>query len=553
MKLRHWTIIALVTSLLVTSAAIALAQEAPLASGAGPGISGQAISYTHVTEIVVNSTADLDTSDSTTCLSKPAEPCTLRRAVIQARGLSPAQKPVLIRFNIPTADAGYDAALQIWRIQFAGISSNAQATLRYLNGQIIIDGDTQPGGRTSGPKIILVGEGTGQRDGLKLGETAAQNANQIYRLGFQNFKTHLYLNSSNNVVAENWFGLNLAGMAPYLRNNNAQDGSGSAGVAFSAGVSGNSVRDNKFLAFDGVAIAVRGNGNTVAGNWVGMAANGTTPGKQTSATLICTPDDWLGGGGISVADQNQTVENNILAGLRQEIFAISQQPDAIRVTGSGHAVRNNQIGKTQAGAEVGVCGRGIFLSDGPKTSVISANSITNPRLSGISVNGALCDAITLRSNVVKSSTAWVLVAGASKPEDAIQMGPSLPDPYELFVPAKVNSISGASVSGGSGAGSPCPGCTVELFLDDTDSISEALQSLAVVTANSSGNWTATLPRTLTSNEGIRTISTSNQFNAIPGRSSGTSTGLSVLYRAVQPTPTRPPTTYLPLSMKNLRR
>ncbi len=362
-------------------------------------------------------------------------------------------------------------------------------------------------------------------------------------------------------MAENWFGLNNAGDAPYLRNNNPQDGSGSGGIAFSAGVSGNTVRDNKFLGFDGVAIAVRGGsastvGNTVEANWIGMAANGTTPGKQTSASLICTPDDWLGGGGISVSDYSHTIENNIIAGLRQQIFAISQQPDAIRVSGFSHVIRNNQIGKTQAGAEVGVCGRGIYLTD-PKTTLVSGNTIINPRLSGISLNGALYDANTLRANLIKTTTAWIQVDGAAKPEDAIQMGPSLADPFELFVPAKVNTISGASVSGTSGTGSPCPGCTIELFLDDVDAVSEALESLALVTADSSGNWSATLPRALTSSEGIRTTSTSNQFNAIPGRSAGTTTGLSTLYRAVQPTATPPVggagKTYLPLALKQFRR
>ncbi len=558
MKFRPLINVAIVLSLLLTSAAIALAQGNPNQDGTEAGVSGLAVSYTAVTEITVNSTADLDTSDSTTCVSKPAEPCTLRRAVIQARSLPANQKPVLIRFNIPTADSGYDAALQVWRIQFIGISNNANASLRYLNGSTIIDGTTQPGGRTTGPKIVLMGEGTGQRDGIKLGESATQNANQIYGLGFQNFKTAMYINSSQNTVAENWFGLNDAGTAPYLRNNDPQDGSGSAGIAFSAGVSGNTVRDNKFLGFDGVAMAVRGDANTVTANWIGMAADGTTPGKQSDATLICTADDWLGGGGISVADSGNVVENNIIAGLRQQISDISQQPDAIRVAGTGHTVRDNQIGKTQAGAEVGVCGRGIFMSDGPKNTTISGNSIVNSRLSNLSLNGALYDANTLRSNVLKVSAAWAVVDGATQPEDAIQMGKSLPDPFELFLPAKAVSIVGTAASGTSGDGSPCTLCTIELFLDDTDTIPEALQSLAVVTADASGNWSATLPRALTTGEGIRTTSTSNQFNAIPGRSAGTTTGLSTLYQPVAAPPTTPPPgttldTYLPVSLKNFGR
>ena len=108
-----------------------------------------------VTTITVNSTSDPDNSDSRTCLTHT--PCTLRRAVIQARLLAPALKPVLIQFDIPTSDPGYNASLQIWKIQFIYFSSGSNAALRYLNGSIIIDGSTQPNGRADGPKIILVG------------------------------------------------------------------------------------------------------------------------------------------------------------------------------------------------------------------------------------------------------------------------------------------------------------------------------------------------------------------------------------------------------------
>jgi hypothetical protein len=258
-----------------------------------------------VTTIVVNSGTDPDVSDSKTCISD--SPCTLRRAVVQARGLSGAQKPVLISFNIPaTAGEGYISAQQIWRIQFSGISSAANAALRYLTGGVIIDGTTQPGGRASGPEIILVGSNaTGQDDGIKLGEIGTQNANEIIGVGFQNFKTHIYVNSGSNIITNNWFG----------------------------------------LSNDGTNIVLRG----------GIAGNGS--------------------------------------------------------------------------------------------------------------------------------------------------------------------------------GSACPNCIIELFLEDTDGINEALQSLAVVSANASGNWTATIPAPLTNSQGLRTTSTTAANNTISGMSLGTTTGLSTLYRS----------------------
>jgi parallel beta-helix repeat protein len=247
--------------------------------------------------------------------------------------------------------------------------------------------------------------------------------------------------------------------------------------------------------------------------------------------LICTTVDWLGGGGISLEGEKQVVEDNIFAGLRQEIFQISTQPSAIRSAGSKHSIRNNKIGVDSADVEVGVCGRGIYLIGDPKDVLVSGNIIVNPGLSGISLNGALYDANTLRSNTIKQSKSWPQIEGNPEAEDAIQLGPSLPDAFLNFQPAEVTTISGVSVSGTSGAGSPCPNCVVELFLDDTDAVVEVLQSLAVVTADGDGNWTATLPFALSSTQGLRTTSTSTRYNTIANMSAGTTTGLSSLYRS----------------------
>ena len=66
-------------------------------------------------------------------------------------------------------------------------------------------------------------------------------------------------------------------------------------------------------------------------------------------------------------------------------------------------------------------------------------------------------------------------------------------------------------------------------MDDTDAITEALQSLTVVAADANGDWTAVLPFELTPSQGLRTTSTTAKFNTIENISSGTTSGLSVLY------------------------
>ncbi len=495
-------------------------------------IRSQTIQTVPVTTITVNSGTDPDTSDSRTCLTHT--PCTLRRAVIQARGLPAGQKPVLIAFNIPAQVAeGYNSTLNIWKIQFSGISSASNSSLRYLTGGVIIDGSTQPGGRASGPKIFLVGAGTGQWDGLKLGETATQNANEIRGLGFQNFKTHIYINSASNIIENNWFGLSDNGTAIVLRGGGADDGSGNTGISVSTNIGFNSIQYNVFAGLAGVAAAINGNDTTFAHNYIGTTANGRVPAKQTDPSLICTAVDWLGGSGLSLSGSRNLVEDNIFAGLRIAVVPPTIQADTIRMGGDHHTIRNNKIGVDTANTEVGVCGRGIYLQGGTKFSQISTNTITNPGLSAISLNDtpvvSTTDANTLRGNVIKKTTSWGKVEGNDNVEDAIQVTKSLPTAYRNFMPAKVTLVNGVQVSGTNGTGSLCPNCVIEIFLEDSDTINEGLKSLAVVTANASGNWTATLPAKLTLGQGLRTTSTTAQFNTIAGLSAGTTTGLSQFY------------------------
>jgi len=267
-------------------------------------------------------------------------------------------------------------------------------------------------------------------------------------------------------------------------------------------------------------------------NYVGTTADGTVPGKQTDPSLVCTRFDWLGGGGISVDGDYHQIMDNIFAGLRQEVFELTTQASAIKVltTVRGELViQDNLIGVDSNGAEVGVCSRGIELSSSPKYIHVETNTIVYPGLSGISLNGEFFDATTLRSNTIKADSEWPQIGDNKNPEDAIQLGAGLPAAYAAFKPAMVTEIDGKTVKGESGVNSDCPNCVIELFLDDTDGITEALESLAVVAAGSDGKWTANIPSNLTSNQGIRTTSTTAKPNIILGLDIGTTTGLSILY------------------------
>ena len=518
---------------LLVLAAVILSGVAGAATAATDITAAAQPSTTPVTTIVVNSGTDPDTSNSTTCSTQP---CTLRRAVIQARNLPAAQKPVLIAFDIPaTAVEGYNSELQIWKIQFSGISTIANATLRQLNGNIIIDGSTQPGGRPNGPKIILYAPGTGQWDGLKLGENATQGGNEIRGLGFQRFNTHIYASSHGNIIENNWFGLSDNGTNIVLRGGGANDGTGNTGVSVLPNMNNNIVRHNVFTGLAGVAAAINGNDSTFANNYIGTIANGTVPDKESDPTLVCLQWDWLGGSGISMSGNRNIVENNVFAGLRINVVPPTTQADTIRMSGNEHSIRHNRIGLDALNNEIGVCGRGIYLQSSTKLNQITGNQIVEPGLSAISLNDSptvsTSDANTLRGNTIKRSTPWGQIDGNPEPENAIQLGPGIHAGFRNFKPAQVTNIDGVTVQGTAGAGSPCPNCIVELFLDDLDGVTEALVSLALVTANAQGNWTATLSAPLPAGYGIRTTSTTAQNNTIPGMSAGTTTSLSQSYTA----------------------
>jgi|GEM_PF-6472997 len=498
---------------------------AAVASPAGTGSSSadnSGIDYSsYNTVITVESGEDLDTSGSGITDGQPA---TLRRAINSAR-TSP--KPVLIEFDIPKSCPSFvENHGGLWKIELLGIGTGAPAntTFRQLNGDITIDGSTQTG-RENGPTIILYGEGfTGARNCLVLGESATQGGNVIKGLGFQNFRDSITVSSVNNTIEDCWFGLNDEGTEPELRGGNPASGSGYNGVVLSniAAEGNNMIQRNIFLGLSGTAATIRGWDNTFQNNLIGLAADGTVSNPG------CTPDSWLGGGGIVVQDRRHTIENNRFAGLRFDQFDESQPPDAIRVTAgdwanAGHNVVGNNIGLDVYGNPVGTCGRGITLNNHMRGTLVENNTIVDTALAGIFLNGGVYNQCELRSNILKGTT--------------IEYGEGLPEEFAEYLPAKVTSIDGTSVSGTSGDGSPGPNNKIELFLDNTNAPEEALESLAIVTADGDGNWEATLDAPLSDGEGIRTTSTTMQFGIIENILTGTTTGLSELYsstEAIQP-------------------
>jgi len=492
--------------------------------------------------ITVTTTEDLDTSLSATCVDNPGDPCTLRRAIVQAR--ESTNKPVTIAFDLPTSDNGYDNTNQVWVFEFSGIGSE----LRNPNGQVIIDGTTQSdntGARptTSGPAVFIRGTPTANQftnivfDG---------DGNELRGVGFQ--YVGVQFNGNNNVIEDNWLGLTLDGTAIQFplddpeRNNRAVI---STAETPPGGDGNNTIQNNTVAGGRTGAIELRSDNSTVTGNNVGTRADGTLP--DVPENVVCSPtaqiaDNWFGGDGINVSGSNNTITGNVIMGLLvASNDANSTQAPAIEIGGSDNTAQNNLIGVQEDDTRRWICGIGIRLTN--EGQDVLGNQIYGARGEGaIAIFGTAATigsgGITIQGNIIEESS------------PAIFFGPLVPERYANFNPAQITSIDGTSVTGTNGPDgvippnetfpSTCNGCTIEVFADDTDDTIETLELLGTTTSSTTdGTWSLTLSRELNTGEGLRTISTTSEFDQIQNLVAGTSTGVSVLYSSAE-------TVYLPL-------
>lgn len=489
------------------------------------------------TTITVNTVEDVTFSMSETCAAFPAQ-CTLRRAIVQARALAPAQRPVLIAFNLPASQSNNPTTPAYWTVALA---EGASSPLRDLaGGQITIDGNTQPGGRSGAPKIVIVGTQAADRLVINDGNNA------IRGVAFQYLR--VLFNGSDNVVEQIWMGLTSDGQGVYVvRNDPAIDNR--AGVEEAEASRRNVYRNSVITGAKTNAITLRGENGLVQGNLFGTRADGTIP--TIDPARWCKPNarfnNWYAGAGVVISGKFNTVENNRFAGLLwSSDDPLNTPPTAITIEDNDNKIRNNVIGVDAAGKAVGTCGNGIVLTD--RNNVIQGNRIVragvkndDPLLHPTS-GDADTGAIGLRgTNVITALLGNNLLRGnmISESVEAIYFYPSVPDDYAYFNPAKITAIIGTLVTGQSGdpgrppapappVNSQCNGCVIEVFRDTLDPFDDALTSLGLVTATGTGAFTFALPAPLAPGEGLRTTSTSVANNQIQGFPAGTTTRMSTV-------------------------
>ncbi|MFK7958675.1 MAG: hypothetical protein AB8B96_21460 [Lysobacterales bacterium] len=499
-------------------------------------------------DIVVTTTLDTAESDNGsednfTCtytsgaiFSPGPGDCTFRRAILEAGVRPDADRPINILFDLPESDPNYDAQLDIWEVQVDS-SFVLEIDRRFIvddGGQVTIDGDTQPGGRTDGPKIMVNTNSDNSPIFGRSLEVRTSN-NTIQNIGFKG-GGQIILYEGNNTVTNVWMGLTNDGTQLSL----ASDASSQAERSMARGgiIMPNSASDNNMISNNriigaserAIRVTSGGSGNMIVDNFIGMNAEGQVP---VGGDIDCTRDSdyndglWYGGRGIQVTGSNNVIEGNTFAGLHSTQAANDTPPIAMEIAGTNNSIRNNIVGLDVDGDEVGVCGQGLLVQG--DEGVVTDNVFFHTR-NGFDPNdiGTDFDAtIIMQSYTGTGVGATMLVRdnmidGGNRSTANFHAyrfaGPGVPIEMRQFIPAKVTAINGMTVSGENGDPLPmgpstaCPGCTIYLYVDDLDNRIESFELVGTATADANGEWTTTLTRPLTSGEALRTQSMSNAPN-----------------------------------------
>lgn len=253
---------------------------------------------------------------------------------------------------------------------------------------------------------------------------------------------------------------------------------------------------------------------------------------------------WYGGRGIQVTGSNNDVTNNRLVGLHVPQSTNDTPPISMEISGVGHTIERNVIGRDLANNDIGVCGQGMQLQG--TEHLVEENLIVHTRVGfDPGDDGTDMDSAILTQSFASGSGRWITVrknmvidGNAATHSDHVYrfVSPGVPVELRKFNPAKVTSISGTTVTGTQGddavipgpatISAACPNCQIYLYADDLDGRIEAQAFLGEATADASGNWTATLSRALTGTEGLRTQSMANGSAVIHNFGAGTTSTLS---------------------------
>jgi CSLREA domain-containing protein len=160
---------------------------------------------------------------------------------------------------------------------------------------------------------------------------------------------------------------------------------------------GSHVRGLALFNFSGTSAAIRvaGSNNIIAGNFIGLRANGTTVGANN------------GNYGVQLSQSNNTVGGSQAA--RRNLIAGHQLADAYIDATGGNTIAGNVIGTDISGTLARGSGTGVYIKAGPGAA--SGNAITNNLIAGIVGQGIFLDSAALTT--VSGNTVGIAAGGGA--------------------------------------------------------------------------------------------------------------------------------------------
>jgi len=330
-------------------------------------------------DITVNSTVDVSDfggAQQVADLPGPDGLVSLREAIIAANNTT---GPQVIRFNIPTSDAGFDGTAFIIRPLFELPPLSGGSTTIDGTTQSAFSGNTNP----AGPEIVLNGGGL-EPCGSGLQINSANNV--VHGLVINDFATEPDVcgqrgivvttpQASGNIVSGCFIGLDASGTAiagnsdgVFIDNGATNNRIGGASSAERNVISGNV----------STGIALYADGNVVLGNFIGTDVTGTVALGNRDRDGIA-----VGQGGKDNLIQGNIISGNGLSGIRLEEFS------------SGNTVRENLLGTDVTGTMALGNGEDGIRAGGDGNTIVGNLSSGNTE-NGIGFFGA-------NNNVVRSN------------------------------------------------------------------------------------------------------------------------------------------------------
>ncbi len=333
-----------------------------------------------------------------------------------------------------------------------GLAPDGMTTLSNIDSGIFVrDGSNHNliGGTTSAARNIIAGNGA---------------ASSPYGQG-------IYITdpgTTNNLIQGNFVGMVTDGQGNSLPRPNRNYGIQISIKASDNVIGGSTAGAGNVIAANYGGVRIDLSSNQVAGNWIGVGADGSMPlPNQYNGVRIEGNDNTVGPGNVIA---NHPLSGIMLNGLHTQIISNTveaNQRSGICVAGadalvSGNVVRNNGSG-TGPWAECDLRG-GIVIDKGNAT-LVQTNMVLSNQEAGIAVQGGTRNQL-LANSISNNAEAGIMLVNGGNNEIA---------------PPQIQQVTTTGMQGIS-----CPNCHVEIY---SDAANEGKYFIRATTAQLDGSFT----------------------------------------------------------------